>query len=104
MDRGGRDGTVSKNPAQAELGRGTRGSLVLGRGSAQSKRGPSAGLRAGSAPLPRVLQQSFSYLHQVAGVRFDHDPDAFAGTKLECVARRQRYVDFEFRAGAIHHG
>ena len=35
-----------------------------------------------------VNQQSLSHPHQVAGMRFDHDPDALAGAELESVARR----------------
>ncbi|MGD0468370.1 MAG: glycosyltransferase [Terriglobales bacterium] len=39
---------------------------------------------AGCCPAVRRL----SHPQQVAGMRFDHDPDAFAGDKLESVARR----------------
>ena len=40
----------------------------------------------GSGPAGRSL----SHLHQVAGMRLDHDPDGLARAKLESVARRQR--------------
>jgi len=40
----------------------------------------------GSGPAGRSL----SHLHQVAGMRLDHDPDGLARGKLESVARRQR--------------
>jgi hypothetical protein len=41
--------------------------------------------------------------HQVAGMRLDHDPDRFAGAKLESVARRERYVHLKLRTAAIDH-
>jgi hypothetical protein len=43
---------------------------------------------AGSGCCPAV--RSLSDSHQVAGMCLDHDPNAFAGAKLESVARRQR--------------
>ncbi len=41
-------------------------------------------------PEPDAAAPSVSHLQQMAGMRLDHDPDGFAGDKLESVARRQR--------------
>jgi hypothetical protein len=60
------------------------------------ERARDATLRTPSAPQP-------SACHQVTGMCLDHDPDRFARAELESVARRQRQVHFELRAGAIYH-
>jgi hypothetical protein len=46
--------------------------------------------------------RSLSHPHQMARMGLDDDPNVLAGAKLQRVARRQRQVDLELRAAAIH--
>ena len=63
----------------------------------------SQGIRAQGSGVRRLTQEFSSLLHQMAGMRFDYQPDVAARFELQSFARGQREMDFQFHA-AVHPG